>query len=365
MGSSMIRRILVCVLLLILSSVATAGLGALTPMSSEPMADPFIFRDGTYWYISGTRHYFLQGASLTPDVLKRVNIHLDLGPNARGIWSLSLYKHTDGSYHAYPTLCYGNWKTEVAHLIPEEGQKWTDGHPITRWRLDKVIAGDSKNGRDAYDGKIIRDSDGTIYLIYVSSGKTGTRDNCIWAQRMLDPGRLDPSFKPRILIQPEGLRSEDRNPGFIQLMEGANFTRIAGKWVMCYSVGDFMLDNYKLALAYSDTLIPPEGKYYQKVLIPDPKNLWGNPAPGKEVKYLLQSQMKDWPNYCRPLVAGPGVGSIVSVDGQYRLVFHGWMPDTTAPRKGAQRYPYMIPLKVNISTKTPMDKWIQPVLPTQ
>lgn len=360
----MVRRIVICVVLMILSGIAAAGSGKFTPISSEPMPDPFVLRDGTDWYITGTRHYLLQGKGLTQDALRRVNMHLDLGTKAKQIWSLSLYKHTDGGYHAYPTLYYGNWKTEVGHLVPEEGQKWTDGHPITRWRLDKVIAGDAKSGHGAYDGKVIKDGDGTPYLIYVSA-KPGTHDNCIWAQRMLDPGNVDHSFKPRILIRPEGYRSEDRNPGYIQLMEGANITRIAGKYVMCYSVGDFMRDNYKLGLAYSDTLIPPEGKYYQKVLIPDPKNLWGNAAPGKEVEYLLQSQMPNWPNYCRPLVAGPGVGSIVNVDGKYRLVFHGWLPDDNATRKGAHRYSWMIPLRVNISGKTPMDKWIQPVFPGQ
>ena len=361
----MLRRIVISGMLVIFCVMAFAGPDKLMPISSDPMPDPFIVRDGTNWYITGTRSYLLQGEALSRDALKRVDMHLDLGPTARGIWSFTLYKHTDGSYHAYPTLCYGNWKTEVAHLVPEQGQKWTDGHPITRWRLDKVMVGDSKNARGAYDGKVVRDSDDRPYLIYVSA-KPGTRDNCIWAQRMLNPGELDTSFKPRILLQPEGYRSEDRNPGYIQLMEGASITRIAGKYVMCYSVGDFMLDNYKLALAYSDTLIPPEGKYYRKVLIPDPTNLWGNPKPGKEVKYLLQSQIPGWPNYCRPFVAGPGVGTIVNADGKYQLVFHGWLPDTdNAKRKGAQRYTWMIPLEVNISSKTPIDKWILPVFPSQ
>ncbi len=361
----MFQRFVICAVLTILCVAALAGSNKLTPLSSEPMADPFVFRDGTDWYLTGTRSYLLQGKELSRDALKRVDMKLDFGKPRTGFWSLSLYKHTDGTYHAYPTILHGGWKTEVGHLVPEEGQKWTDGHPITKWRLDKVVAGDSKNGKGAYDGKIVSDTDGTIYLIYVSAAP-GVRDNCIWAQRMLDPGTVDSSFKPRILIKPEGYRSEDRNPGFIQLLEGANFTRIAGRFVMTYSVGDFMLDNYKLGLAYSDTLIPPEGKYYRKVLIPDPKNLWGNPKPGKEVKYLLQSQKADWPNFCRSLVAGPGIGTILSIDGQYRLVFHGWMPETEGPkRKGAQRQTWMIPLKVSISDKTPMDKWIEPVLPEE
>ncbi len=356
------RRNVICVVLLV-CGMASVGWGKLTPLSGDAMPDPFISRDASNWYITGTKRYLLQGKSLTRDALKQVGMRLDLGPRARQMWSFSLYKHTDGSYHAYPSLNYGNWKTEVAHLVPADGEKWTDGHPITRWRLDKVMVGDSKHGRGAYDGKVIRDIDGTLYIIYVQS-EPGDRNSCIWAQRMLNPGTLDPSFAPRILIRPEGYPSEDRNPGYIQLMEGANFTRIAGKWVMCYSVGDFALDNYKLAVAFSDTLIPPEGKYYRKVLTPDPKNLWGNPRPGKEDKYLLQSQKPDWPNYCRKLVAGPGVGSIVNVDGKYRLVFHGWMPETdNAKRKGAQRYMWMIPLEVNLSSKTPMDQWIRPILP--
>ncbi len=342
--------------------MCTPGPRQTKPISYEPMADPFIFRDGSDWYVFGTMPYLLEGKALTPESLKRVDLHIDFGPTPVQMWGFTLYKHTDGSYHAYATLHYGHFRTVIGHLVPDKDQKWSQGHPITDWRLDKILVGDVASGWDAYDSKVIRDGDGTLYLVYVAHMPDST-DNCIWAHRMLDPDNLDPSYKPRILLHPDGYRSEDRNPGYMQLVEGANFTRIAGKYVMCYSVGDYLQDNYKLALAYSDSLIPPEGKYYHKVLVPDHRNLWGNPSPGKEVKYLLQSQIQGWPNYCRSIAAGPGVGSIVNSNGRYWLVFHGYMPVQNSPRSGSDRYSWILPLEVDFSAKTWIEDWIRPLLP--
>lgn len=350
------------VMLLAGAALCAPASGKVAPIAREPMADPFVYKDGTDWYLFGTMPYLLQGKSLTPEALKKVDLHLDFGPKRLQMWSFAPYKHTDGSYHAYATLHHGYFKTTVGHLVPEEGQKWTDGNPITRWRLDKVLVGDIEKDRFAYDSELIRDTSGDLYLIYVAP-KPGGRDNCIWAHRMLDPGNLDPSFEPRTILEPQGLRSEDRNPGGMQLVEAASFIRIAGKWVMCYTVGDFLLDNYKMAVAYSDTLIPPEGKQYQKVLIADRENLWGNTTPGSEVNYILQSQIKGWPNYCRSIVAAPGAGSIIHSRGRYWLVFHGYFPDDT-DRNGGDRYSWILPLEVNISDKKPVDQWIRPVLPS-
>jgi hypothetical protein len=57
------------------------------------------------------------------------------------------------------------------------------------------------------------------------------------------PHCLNPNSGARIILKPEGYRLEDRNPGFIQLVEGPNLRGVGGKWVMVYSVEDHPLPN--------------------------------------------------------------------------------------------------------------------------
>ncbi len=129
------------------------------------------------------------------------------------------------------------------------------------------------------------------------------------AQRLAAPGRVDRSEPPRTLLEPSRLRSEDRNePGEMQLVESPSIFRHGGKYILLYSVGDFALNNYKLGAAYSDRLIPPDGKRYEKVLRTDERKVWGEQPSPVEVVYVLQSQKRDWPNDCGGLVNGPGAG---------------------------------------------------------
>jgi hypothetical protein len=177
---------------------------------------------------------------------------------------------------------------------------------------------------------------------------------------MLDPATIDPDFEPRAILSPEGLRSEHRNPGYIQILEATHIHRIGGKYVLLYSAGDFDDGNYKIGVAYSDTLIPPEGQTYQKALIADPGGVWGNPEREDEVCYLLQSQTPAWPNYCGHLVNGPGIGNLVEKpDGGYDLIFHGRMPGLRRLH-GQGRYVWRMPLEVDIRDDRPMHEWIRP-----
>ena len=340
------------------------------PILDRPLADPFVYREGDYWYIFGTAHYCYVGRELTADHMKRVKLHLDLGETSRWrhpIWGFKVYKHVDGTYHAHVTLLRGRFLTEIAHLVPAPGQVWQSGRPITRWKLDKIlIPYRGRNNPIAYDQKLVRDEDGTLYLIYNTASGWQT-DVHIMAQRMLDPGTIDGSFKPRRILSPEGYRSEDRNPNFVQIVEGTNVAKLGGKHVLIYSVGDFAFqggskNNYKIGLAYCDRLIPPEGKTYQKILIRDPENVWNNDGKRHEVRYLLQSQIEAWPNYCGRLLQGPGIGNIIATDGDYWLIFHGYRPDA-ARWKGSGREVWKLPLRVQISDDRPMADWIRVGLP--
>lgn len=369
------RRFLLLVLLG--CALPSSAFAQLVQVSYKPLPDPHVIREGTHWYIFGTStkpHFFLQGRSLNKEAMKPHELTFDFGPYAnrvRDMWGFTVHKHTDGTFHGYGTLHFGYFETVVAHFLPRLDQTWQDGRPITSWQFNDVLIGDpSQKNQHYYEAKIITDADGAMYLVYV--GQVGPNQNAILAQRMLGPAQLDRRYAPRVLLRPEGFRSEDRNhPGGLQLVEGASIIELQGTFVLLYSVGDFLLANYKLGVAFSERLIPKDGKTYTKVLIADTKNLWknSNQKRRKEVQYLLQSESREWPNYCGQLVFGPGLGSIHRIDEEYWLVFHGYRP-ADKRRKGGMRNPqhrfvWRLPIEIQISNKVPMRDWVRIQIPRQ
>jgi len=252
-------------------------------------------------------------------------------------------------------------------MAPADGQTWAAGQPITQWHIDKLLVGDpeGKSGL-AYDQNMVRDDDGQLYLLY-NFAEARHHDVHIMAQRMLDPVTPDPSFAARKILSPEGFRSEDRNPDYIQIVEATNIAKVQDQYVLLYSVGDFALQdgtsNYKLGIAFSDTLVPSEGSTYRKIEIPDPGNIWGNEnMGGVEIGYLLQSEQPSWPNYSAEFVVGPGLGNILHLDGQYWLVFHGYRPDDHNVSAN-MRYTWKMPLDIDVRGDRPMQEWIRPIWP--
>lgn len=334
------------------------------------LADPVVMRRGDYWYVTGSDTCIFVGRRLTRHHLRRHELSLDLGeyaePKPEGIWGLSLYQHTDGGWHAYVTVHFGHYQTAVAHCLPLPGQKWAPGRPITRWKLRTLlIGGRTRADGTAYDQKMYRLDDGSLYLVYNTAAPGKSRVG-IYAARMKDPATLDSAAAPVPLLLPEGYASESRHGTAFQICEGSTIRRLDGKWVLVYSVGAFDLANYKIGLAYSDTFLPPKGKTYQKVLIDDPQNVWGNAGKRQEICYLLQSQKPDWRNCCGKWLHGPGIGTIVEEDGRYWLIHHGYVPVPRATRYDpSHRMVFKLPLNVAIDPARPMHEWITPVLPEE
>jgi len=279
------------------------------------------------------------------------------------VWSFRIYRHTDGTFHGYGTLHYGWFRTVVGHFIPTDDHPWMPGNPLTHWRLERILIGDLATGWIAYDSSVVTDEDGALWLVYNAGHPQEVlgANISIKARRMTDPATLDPDTPPRILLSPQGLRSEDRNPGGVQIVESTHICKLGDTYALVYSVGDFDDANYKIAVAYSDRMIPREGETYRKVLIPDPGNVWGNAQAGDEVLYLLQTQRPDWPNFAGDRLSGPGIGNIVRLEGRYWLLFHARKPGLTRLH-GQGRYVWRVPLDVNISPDTPVETRIRPEL---
>ncbi len=354
------------ILLAMLCATPTAG-----RITDRYFADPYVFQEGTYYYVFGTVEdgqppCFFRTKTFAPRDLQWFDLDLDLGPLRQavaGVWGFTPYRAENGTYHGYGTLHFGWFRTVVAHFLPQDGACWTPEKPITRWRFNRVLVGSRAEERFAYESKVVRDKDGALYLVY-SAGypeeKVGV-DIHIMARRMLDPATLDPDSPARPLLSPAGLRSEDRNPGGVQIMEGANLFRRNGRFFLLYSVGDYMLGNYKVGLAWSDTLIPGPGETYRKILQADPDNLWGNDRPGKEVRYLLQTQYRAWPNFAGNLLDGPGLANLVRVAGRDCLVIHAH-PRATDGRHDPMRHPWLIPLRMPVLSGDDPAGWLQPIL---
>ncbi|MHC4550735.1 MAG: glycoside hydrolase family protein [Planctomycetota bacterium] len=336
-------------------------------VSHVPLPDPYVLKQGDTWYIfgTGTKPYLLQGRSLTPGAMHRKELQLDYGTwphKPAQIWGFVVYGHGEGEFHAYGTLHLGGFRTIVGHFLPQPGATWGNNRPITRWRLNKILLGDvATKDWNVLESRFVRDEDGALYLLY--SVRASQYRNVIRAQRMRDPATIDRRFEARTLLRPDGYRSEDRNdPGGLQLVEAASISRMGGKYVLLYSVGDYSRSNYKLGVAYSSVLVPPKGQFYEKVLTADRERVWGNLGRTREVVYLLQSQVRDWPNYCARHVVGPGVGNVVKVGAELWLVFHGYKPEDKR-RNPDDRYVWKLPLRVKIAPDVPMKDWLRVVLP--
>ncbi len=337
------------------------------PVVAVNFADPGILHQPPHFYVFGTNSKFFRTQTFDPGSLEWYPLELDFGAEKKGVfdvWAFRVYRHTDGSYHGYGAVHYAFFRTVIGHFVPQPGEQWTEEQPIRKWRLDNILVGNIKTGNFAYDPDIVRDDNGDLYLIYSSGSPNEVTlvDIHIKARKLLDPATLDPSFEPRAILSPEGYRSEDRNPGFVQILEGACIRKFQGKWVLFYSAGDFAQPNYKLGVAYSDRLIPPPGETYRKVLIPDPKNLWKNEDKAQEVCYLLQSEKADWPNYVGREVCGPGIGRPIALPQGDVLLFHGHPYDPNGKPTG-DRVLWRLPIRIDISPSKPMRDWTVPVLP--
>jgi hypothetical protein len=296
-----------------------------------------------------------------------------------GMWqmAITLYVHPKGDTKE-------KW-TVIAHAHPaDESASVT---PPTSWIADKVLIGSvATNVRADYDGKYFEDND-NLYLIYSKRLDPSIAEHDgIVAQEMTSPKVLAPN-DPVILLEPSdtdgGFNSEyfhTDHPATdkFKLIETGNITKIAGKYVMAYSAGDYQQLDYKTGVAYSDTLLPKQGKTYRKVIEQDVSGVWGQPN-HLEVRYLLQSQKADWPNYVATMVIGPGVPSIVhEPNGTYYLFFDGFLPGDTPPAPDTpknknniepdQRRPFFVPLRVNVpqsgsvsaATDQELATWITP-----
>lgn len=337
-------------------------------VSERPFADPYVLKDGEYFYVTGTSwgNSMFRTRTFDPNDIEWFSLHIDLGSEeslVENIWAMRLFRDRDGSYHLYGALHYGGFRTLLSHFVPAEGEKWTAEKPITHWRFDRVLVGDLKLGEYAYDGLPVRGEDGQLWLIY-SSGfprEVIGVDINVKARRMRDPATLNETATMRQILSPEDLRSEDRNPNFIQILEGPIPIRLNDRlWALSYSAGDFTDVNYKFAFAFSPTLIPPEGKPYTKLYAPDKKDVWGNGAGHKEVVYTLQSEKPDWPNFCGEEIFGPGHANLVGISGHHFLVFHARIRDANGLE--TTRRVFKVPVQVKISGDTPRPDWIVPQL---
>lgn len=355
--------------LLVAAAAGEAGAAALTPLLDRPLPDPYVFAEAGCYYLTGTAPYGYCGTKLDPGALRPFELSIDFGDLGGPFqcWGFKFYRHTDGTYHAFTAVHFGDFITAVAHLSPRPGQVWRPGAPITAWRVDRLLAGDrSGQSGSAYDMQFVRDPEGSCYLFY-SFSEARHQNVHIMARRMLDPATPDPASRPCRILSPEGYRSEDRNPGYIQIVEAANVVRVMDRYLLFYSVGDFMLQggrsNYKLGVAFSETLIPAAGTTYAKALAPDPAAAWGRQDKGgQEVCYLLQSELPAWSNYCGAGVVGPGQGNLVEEDGRQWLIFHGYRPG--AEGVGAhERQTWKLPVRLAISPERPVAEWITPELP--
>jgi hypothetical protein len=327
--------------------------------------------------ISGTTQALLSGAyRLQPQGFKAETVAINRDPlqpeidkagaSFTNYQNLDVFQARSGQWHmvlAIGVIKSGapHYWTVVVHAHPDVEAK-PESAP-TQWTADTVLSGSFStfvNGN--YDCKYFEDK-GQLYLVYVQNLKPNPVRNGIVIQPMLSPTKPAP-VAPTLLLQPNehdgGFNSELYANTNAKVIEVANLKFINNKYALAYSTGAYETAGYKAGIAWSDTLLPEPGRTYRKVLMKDTTGVWGKPG-HMEVRYLLQSQEADWPNYCANQVLGPGMPSLnQGPDGAWYLFFGGFDPNNAPPIGGGAfqadyRRPYYLELKVSVPAGARVD----------
>ena len=301
----------------------------------------------------------------------------DLSSNARAAGNVfgdiinhNVYQTFDGRWQMAVTL--------YVHPAQDQTKRWTviaHAHPVNEdilsppasWVADTILVGSLSTFDYAnYDGKYFEDGS-QLYLIYSKRLPVpSVAHDGIVAQHLKSPMELSKE-DPVLLLSPSSGDASLNSEYFhtvppagdtFKLIETGNIVKINTKYVMFYSAGDYQQRDYKSGVAYSDTLLPQKGRTYRKVLMQDAEGVWGQPE-HPEVRYLLQSQKENWPNYVASQALAPGVPSVVQrADGEYLMFFDGFLP-SDAPQapdtpnnplnfEPDHRRPFYVPLAVHV-----------------
>jgi hypothetical protein len=365
---------------------------AVRPLTSTSSKDPGVYYSDPYpihlapsnhqsdVYFSGTTKSILDcSTGSTAHCTAQGKLSVTTGPALRKaarkygskttvVDNSNIYQLDSGSWEMATTMYVKNPKfkkappwTVIVHAHAVNGS----GSAVpTSWVADSLLAGSlQKPDRADYDGKYFEDGS-KLYLIYSKRLSNSPSHDGIVAQQLVSPGK-SASSAATVLLAPDnadgGYNSElffgMGNSAKFKLIETGNLTKVGGKYVMAYSTGAYNESDYKTGLAWSDTLIPAKGSSYRRILMKDDKQEWAGKPGGYEVHYLLQSQIKDWPNYVADRVMAPGVPSVVESGGTWYLYFAGFLP-SDAPKVSGGKYdashrrPYVMPLTVKVPQGT-------------
>ncbi len=335
------------------------------------LADPQVYQEGANYYITGTHGFAYEPSQMTTmftttdfQTVTEIPITINTSPWPSNlwynhIWAFEIYKHTDGTYHAYG---YDYDRGGIYHFVPDPDPATTI-FPVLAWKEKELLV-------SGYDNRVINDGTNMYMLAAVGDGAGNI---VIYLQRMLNPGAMDPDYPPRKIMSEhgDGLTSELRNAaGAMKLHEAPNITKVTvggiTKYVLCYTVGDYALRRYKIGFGYSDVLVPPAGTEYAKARIPDPRNVWGSGAGASEVVYVAQTEKPSWPNYFGNVMSAPGSGEIITYKNNYYLLYHAVSPMLMNDMTGHVGYAYprmtcIAPLTFDFTNS--MDKWATLLLP--
>ncbi|MFT4510451.1 hypothetical protein [Caballeronia sp. 15711] len=296
-----------------------------------------------------------------------------------GVWHMviTLYVHPLGAQNPHWTV--------IAHASPADNTPAST--PPSSWIVDKLLVGSLATSDFAnYDGKYFEDGN-TLYLVYskrlVSSpveydGIVAQAMTSATAPASSDPVTLLAPDRGAASLNSEYFHTKPPAGDTFKLIETGNITKINGKYVMAYSAGDYQQISYKSGVAYSDTFLPQPGQSYRKVYQQDTAGVWGQPN-HPEVRYLLQSQQSQWPNYVAAQVLAAGVPAIIEQpNGQYLMSFDAFLPSDApqAPEspnnpldiEADHRRPFYLPLNVSVpanvgvssATDAQLATWITP-----
>jgi len=265
------------------------------PVYEGELPDPFVLRAEGAWYAYGT-----QGRLGTLPVLRSDDL-VDWEVVGDGMPVLAPWTGA-GRHWAPEVVALGGRYVAYYTAMERETQQQCVGvavagspaGPFVDDRTAPLVCEHDEGG--SIDASPFVDADGTPYLLWKNDG------NHIGVRSWIRVQQLTPDGSALVGDGPVDLVTHDQ-PWEGDLVEGPTVLLRDGRYVLLYSANDYGSADYGVGWAVADTLTGP----------------WTKPA----AEPLMRSTAD---------AAGPGHGSVVTVDGATWYVHHAWPPDAVGAR---------------------------------
>ncbi|GAB3237287.1 glycoside hydrolase family 43 protein [Hymenobacter seoulensis] len=338
-GRAASRRWLTVALLGLASGLAVPGLGQTVPATvttpgtfTNPLlpsgADPWsVYHQGFYYYTHTTGNNITLWKTKSLSQLDKAPSKVvwtppKAGPNAHGIWAPELH-YLNGKWYLYYSADSGTNQTHRLWVLENES-----ADPLLGTWVSKGQLTDASN-KWAIDGSVFENR-GQQYLVWSGwEGDTNGRQN-IYIARMKNPwtveGQRTKISTPVYFWERDGDLHDPQNPPHVDVNEGPQLLRNAGKVYLIYSASGCWTDSYALGMLTAEdgsNLLEPGSWAKSPKPVFQQNSTAGVYAPGHNSFFKSPDGTQDWILYHANSMPDQGCGPRRSP----RMQQFTWNPD--------------------------------------